>query len=256
MTARLANWWCIVQIEIRKRKENAEISQTQPQCRFTTYLYSITWQCMSLGINCGLILQLMFSPGGGCSLAWEGLKWLSWELIVDFKSWHYSLKWEARQLYTWNNALTRVYHNQHCQNIQIRFFKKKWHNTPLQFYVMRKIVSKKPWFQSRSLACFLQGRKRSALREFFFLLRFVDNLGIKENGLYSTWGGGCPSMLMYAWYVFKSCPAPGGRVGRILLAFVPGIWIIGGEEEASGGDGDGGGLVRSGVTIGEGRSDL
>ena len=21
-------------------------------------------------------------------------------------------------------------------------------------------------------------------------------------------------MLMYAWYVFKSCPAPGGRVGR------------------------------------------
>ena len=168
MTARLANWWCIVQIEIRKRKENAEISQTQPQCRFTTYLYSITWQCMSLGINCGLILQLMFSPGGGCSLAWEGLKWLSWELIVDFKSWHYSLKWEARQLYTWNNALTRVYYNQHCQNIQLRFFKKNWHNTPLQFYVMRKIVSKKPWFQSRSLACFLQGWKRSALREFFF----------------------------------------------------------------------------------------
>ena len=49
-----------------------------------------------------------------------------------------------------------------------KILKKNWHNTPLQFYVMRKIVSKKPWFQSRSLACFLQGRKRSALREFFF----------------------------------------------------------------------------------------
>ena len=111
---------------------------------------------------------------------------------------------------------------------------------------------------SESFSCLLLARTETVGPEgiLFLILRFVDNLGIKENGLYSTWGGGCPSMLMYAWYVFKSCPAPGGRVGRILLAFVPGIWIIGGEEEASGGDGDGGGLVRSGVTIGEGRSDL
>ena len=59
-------------------------------------------------------------------------------------------------------------------------------------------------------------------------------------------------MLMYAWYVFKSWPAPGGKVGRILVAFAPDIWIIGGDEEGRGGEGDGGGLARKGVRIGEG----
>ena len=60
-------------------------------------------------------------------------------------------------------------------------------------------------------------------------------------------------MLMYAWYVFKSCPAPGGKVGRILLELAPaGIWIMGGEEEGRGGEGDGGGLDRRGAAkIGE-----
>jgi len=44
-------------------------------------------------------------------------------------------------------------------------------------------------------------------------------------------------------------------VGRMLLELVPGIWIIGGDEEGRGGEGDGGGLERSGI-IGEERSGL
>ena len=59
-------------------------------------------------------------------------------------------------------------------------------------------------------------------------------------------------MLMYAWYVFKSWPAGGKEEGRILVELAPGIWIIGGEEEGRGGEGDGGGLARRGVRIGEG----
>jgi len=59
-------------------------------------------------------------------------------------------------------------------------------------------------------------------------------------------------MLMYAWYVFKSWPAPGGKEGRILVEFAPDIWIIGGDDEGRGGEGDGGALLRRGVRIGEG----
>ena len=64
-------------------------------------------------------------------------------------------------------------------------------------------------------------------------------------------------MLMYAWYVFKSWPAPVGKViggTGILVEFVPDIWIVGGEEdEFWGGEGvGGGGLTRRGVRIGEG----
>ena len=44
-------------------------------------------------------------------------------------------------------------------------------------------------------------------------------------------------------------------MGRMLLELVPGIWIIGGDEEGRGGEGDGGGLERSGI-IGEERSGL
>ena len=36
------------------------------------------------------------------------------------------------------------------------------------------------------------------------------------------------------------------------MAFAPDIWIIGGDEEGRGGEGDGGGLARKGVRIGEG----
>ena len=45
-------------------------------------------------------------------------------------------------------------------------------------------------------------------------------------------------MLMYAWYVFKSWPAPGGKEGRILVEFAPDIWIIGGDDEGRGGEGE------------------
>jgi len=65
-------------------------------------------------------------------------------------------------------------------------------------------------------------------------------------------------MLMYAWYVFKSWPAPAGKViggTGILVEFVPDIWIVGGEEDEFWGGGEGvggGGLTRRGVRIGEG----